>query len=179
MTFILISTLDPRLPWGTLIELQTLTIHDYIHQAWHILPSPNPHSFVHVNNGPPSLSPLDTKVIQWDILKNGICLLELFGGISFGLGKIIQFGILIRKLPLCGEGSISHIKLHVACHDVIANLSRFVANINHARLSMFPTKQHHFVRGPIIAKSRFIMMTNHLWLWSIKLAFHEQPNQHS
>jgi hypothetical protein len=89
MEFIPISTLDPKKPWGTLSKLQTLAIHDYIHQAWHILPSPNPHSFVHVDNGPPGLSPLDTKVIQWDIPKDGICLFELFGGISFGLGIII------------------------------------------------------------------------------------------
>ncbi len=52
---------------------------------------------MHVDNGPPGLSPLDTKVIQWDIPKDGICLIELLGGISFGLGTIIQFGILIQK----------------------------------------------------------------------------------
>jgi hypothetical protein len=34
------------------------------------LVSPNPYSFVHVDNGPTSLSPLDTKVIQWDIAFN-------------------------------------------------------------------------------------------------------------
>jgi hypothetical protein len=97
MAFILISTLDPMPPWGALTEFQTLAIHEYIHLAWHILPSPNPHSFVHVDNGPPGLSPLDTNVIQWDILKDGICLLELFGGISFGLSTIIKSGILIQK----------------------------------------------------------------------------------
>jgi hypothetical protein len=104
-----------------LIELQRLAIDDYIYRTWHILPSPNPHSFVHIDNGPPCLNPLNTKVIQWDIPKNRICILESFGGISFGLGKIIQFGILIQKLPLCGKGSISHIKLLVilAIHDYI------------------------------------------------------------
>jgi len=83
MAFILISTLDPRPPWGALTEFQPLAIHEYIHLAWHILPSPNPHSFVPVDDGPLGLNPLDTNVIQWDILKDGICLLELFGGISF------------------------------------------------------------------------------------------------
>jgi hypothetical protein len=39
------SRLDPRQPWGTLIEFQISTSH-YIHQVWHILLSPNPHSFV-------------------------------------------------------------------------------------------------------------------------------------
>jgi hypothetical protein len=48
------------------------------------LPSPNPQSLVNFGNGPPSLSPLDTSVIQWDIPKDGICLLELFGGITSG-----------------------------------------------------------------------------------------------
>jgi hypothetical protein len=35
------------------------------------------------------LSPLDIEVIQWDIPKDGICLLELFGGINFGLAIIL------------------------------------------------------------------------------------------
>jgi hypothetical protein len=34
-------------------------------------------------NGPSKLSPLDTRVIQWDIPKDEIFLLELFGGINF------------------------------------------------------------------------------------------------
>jgi hypothetical protein len=39
-----------------------------------------------IGNGPPSLNPLDIQWdIQWDIPKDGICLLELFEGISFGL----------------------------------------------------------------------------------------------
>jgi hypothetical protein len=80
---ILISPLDPRPPWSTLTELQASACH-YIHQAWHILPSPNPQSLVNLGNGPPSLSPLDTRVIQWDIPKDGICLFELFGSITSG-----------------------------------------------------------------------------------------------
>jgi len=81
-------------------------------------------------------------------------------------------------MPLCGKGSIRHINLHMACQDVTTKLSWLVANIDHVRLSMFPSKQHHLVGGPIITKFRFIMMTNHLCLWSIKLALHEQPYRH-
>jgi hypothetical protein len=34
-------------------------------------------------NGPSKLSPLDIRIIQWDIPKNDIFLLELFEGINF------------------------------------------------------------------------------------------------
>ncbi len=62
MVINLVSPLDPRPPWGTLIEFQALTNH-YIHQAWHTLPSLSPQSLVNLGNGPPGLSPLDTRVI--------------------------------------------------------------------------------------------------------------------
>jgi hypothetical protein len=52
---------------------------------------------VNLGNGPPCLSPLDARVIHWDILKDGICLLELFGSISFGLAVILQWGILVQR----------------------------------------------------------------------------------
>jgi hypothetical protein len=63
MPIIPLFPLDLKLPWGILTKLQASTSH-YIYQAWHILPSPSPQSFMNVGNGPPSLSPLDTKVIQ-------------------------------------------------------------------------------------------------------------------
>ncbi len=88
MPIIPIFPIDPRPPWGILIEFQTLVSH-YIHQAWHAWPSPSPQSLVNLGNGPLGSNPLDTKVIQWDIPKDGICLLELFGGINFGLAAIL------------------------------------------------------------------------------------------
>jgi len=88
MPIIPIFPMDPKPPWRILIELQTLANH-YIHQAWHALPSPSPQSLVNFGNGPLGLNPLDTRVIQWDIPKDGICLLELFGSISFGLIVIL------------------------------------------------------------------------------------------
>jgi hypothetical protein len=42
---------------------------------------------MNIGNGPPGLNPLD---IQWDIPKDGICLLELFEGISFGYVTMSQ-----------------------------------------------------------------------------------------
>lgn len=84
ISFIQVSTLDPNPPWGTLIKLQALALH-FIHQVWHILPSLSPQTFVDVGNGPLDLSPLDIGVIHWEIPKDGICLFELFGGISFVL----------------------------------------------------------------------------------------------
>jgi hypothetical protein len=59
MAFILVSTLDPRPPRGTLTDIQTCASH-YINQVWHILPSPNPHSFVDIGDGLLGLSSLDT-----------------------------------------------------------------------------------------------------------------------
>jgi len=88
MPIIPISPMDPRPPWVILIEFQTLVNH-YIHQAWHALPSPSQQSLENLGNGPLGLNPLDTRVIQWDIPKDGICLLELFGAISFELAAIL------------------------------------------------------------------------------------------
>jgi hypothetical protein len=62
MPIIPIFPMDPRPPWGTLIELQTLVNH-YIHKTWHVLPSPSPQSLVNLGNGPLGLNPLDTRVI--------------------------------------------------------------------------------------------------------------------
>jgi hypothetical protein len=36
-----------------------------------------------------NLSPLDTRVIKWDIPKDGICLLELFRGINSRLVVVL------------------------------------------------------------------------------------------
>ncbi len=62
MLIIPIFPLDPKLPWGTLNELQASTNH-YVHHAQHLLLSPNPCSLLNVSNGPPNLSPLDTRII--------------------------------------------------------------------------------------------------------------------
>jgi hypothetical protein len=43
------------------------------------------------------LSPLDTTPIAWEYLSEGICVLDLFGGINTGLVIVLQVGILIRK----------------------------------------------------------------------------------
>ncbi len=46
---------------------------------------------------PSKLNALDIGVIQWDIPKDGICLLELFKGINFNLIIVLQFGIQVRQ----------------------------------------------------------------------------------
>jgi hypothetical protein len=94
--------LDPNPPWGTLIKLQALATH-FIHQVWHILPSLSPQTFADVSNGPFGLSPLDTEVINWEISKDGICLLQLFGGISFALVVIMYYKILIYRYHYVGK----------------------------------------------------------------------------
>jgi hypothetical protein len=43
------------------------------------------------------LSPLDTTSIAWEYPFEGICVLDLFGGISIGLAIVLQVGIQVRK----------------------------------------------------------------------------------
>ncbi len=48
-------------------------------------------------SGHVGLSPLDTTSIAWEYPSKGICVLDLFGGISTGLVTVLQAGILVRK----------------------------------------------------------------------------------
>jgi hypothetical protein len=56
-------------------------------------------------------------VIQWNIPKDGICLLELFGGISCGLIVVLQLGILVwrynyvEKDPQAKQASMQHVMM--------------------------------------------------------------------
>ncbi len=43
------------------------------------------------------LSPLDTTPIVWEYPSEGICMLDLFGGISTDLATMLQAGIPVRK----------------------------------------------------------------------------------
>jgi len=43
------------------------------------------------------LSPLDTTPIVWEYPSEGICVLDLFGGISTGLAAVLQAGILVWR----------------------------------------------------------------------------------
>jgi len=43
------------------------------------------------------LSPLDITPITWEYPSEGICVLDLFGGISTGLATLLQVGILVWK----------------------------------------------------------------------------------
>jgi len=43
------------------------------------------------------LSPLDTTPITWEYPSEGICVLDLFGGISIGLATVLQAGIIVRN----------------------------------------------------------------------------------
>jgi len=48
-------------------------------------------------SSPVRLSPLDTTPIAWEYPSEGICVLDLFGGINISLATMLQAGILIRK----------------------------------------------------------------------------------
>jgi hypothetical protein len=72
---------------------------------------------VNLGNGPLGLSSLDTKIIQWDIPKHGICLFELFENINFGLIVILKLGILVwryhyvEKDPQIRQISMRHVMM--------------------------------------------------------------------
>jgi hypothetical protein len=71
-----------------------------VSQAWH-------EAFVPVEeeevpqrtpiSGPVGMSPLDTTPIAWEYPFEGICVLDLFSGISIGLATVLQAGIPVRK----------------------------------------------------------------------------------
>jgi hypothetical protein len=46
---------------------------------------------------PAGLSPLDTTPIAWEYPSEGICMLDLLGGINTGLAIVLQASIPIRK----------------------------------------------------------------------------------
>ena len=46
---------------------------------------------------PSTLTPLDSTPIAWECPQGGICVLDLFGGISTGLAAILQAGIQVKK----------------------------------------------------------------------------------
>jgi hypothetical protein len=48
-------------------------------------------------SSPVGLFPLDTTPIAWEYPSEGICVLDLFGGISTGLATVLQVGILVWK----------------------------------------------------------------------------------
>ncbi len=48
-------------------------------------------------SGPAGLSPLDTTPITWEYPSEGICVLDLFGGINTSLATMLQVGIPVRK----------------------------------------------------------------------------------
>jgi site-specific DNA-cytosine methylase len=49
------------------------------------------------NSGHVGLFPLDTTPIAWEYPSEGICMLDLFSGISTDLATMLQAGILVRK----------------------------------------------------------------------------------
>jgi len=49
------------------------------------------------------LSPLDTTPITWEYPSEGICMLDIFGGINIGLATVLQAGIQVGIVPLHGK----------------------------------------------------------------------------
>jgi hypothetical protein len=92
------SSLD--VPLWHLSEVLRQDADRLVSQAWH-------EAFVPVEeeevlqrtpiSGPIGLSPLDTTPIAWEYPSEGICVLDLFGGISTGLATVLQACILVWK----------------------------------------------------------------------------------
>ncbi len=54
-------------------------------------------------SGPVGLSPLDTTPIAWEYPFEGMCVLDLFGGISTDLATMLSGGYSSLEVPLRGE----------------------------------------------------------------------------
>jgi len=54
-------------------------------------------SFESMENHGKSIKPLLRQLITWTPLKEGITLLELFGGIGIGLEALLQSGMVVRR----------------------------------------------------------------------------------
>ncbi len=110
------------------------------------MPSPSPQIFVELGHGLIDLWLLDSRVIQWHILEDGICPIELFGGISSDLVAVLQFRVKIYVVLLCGKGSSNLLSFHAPYYDVVTTFW-VIAYIGYLRLPTCLTKQHHIVEG--------------------------------
>ena len=60
-----------------------------------------------------TLTPLDTTPITWQYPKEGICVLDLFGGISTSLAAILQAGICVQRYVYVErDETIRQVSLH-------------------------------------------------------------------
>jgi hypothetical protein len=73
------------------------------------------------------LSPLDTTPIAWEYPSEGICVLDLFGGISTSLATVLQVNIPVRK------------HLYVERNEIVRrDLSRHLALLMRRYLELLP-----------------------------------------
>ncbi|PTQ44882.1 hypothetical protein MARPO_0017s0007 [Marchantia polymorpha] len=92
------SPLDVPL-WSSCQALQLEAVR-LVKKAWSeaSLPTePDRTSADRLVSGSSALSPLITTPIAWEYSSEGVCLLDLFGGISTGLAAVLQSGILVRR----------------------------------------------------------------------------------
>ncbi|BBN19983.1 hypothetical protein Mp_8g15430 [Marchantia polymorpha subsp. ruderalis] len=92
------SPLDVPL-WSSCQALQ-LEADSLVKKAWSeaSLPAePEKASADRLVGGSSALSPLVTTPIAWEYSSEGVCLLDLFGGISTGLAAVLQSGIIVRR----------------------------------------------------------------------------------
>ena len=80
--------------WGTEQQLRDSATR-LVDEAWREISIPQPEESVTIEGSIP-LTPLDTSPIIWQYPSEGICLLELFGGMSTGLAAVLQAGIRVR-----------------------------------------------------------------------------------
>ncbi len=80
------------------------------------VPQPTPIS------GLVGLSPLVTTPIAWEYPFEGICVLDLFGGISTSLATVLQVGILVRKYLYVERDEIAR---RVSSHHLALLMRRY------------------------------------------------------
>lgn len=84
--------------WGSSVDLQR-SADEHVREAWKLVFAPLAEPSMENRSviGVVSLAPLDTTPITWQMPKEGIRVLDLFGGISTRLVAVLQAGILVHQ----------------------------------------------------------------------------------
>lgn len=94
------SVAHPPPPWGSLHNLQTQAMH-YVTQS-KLLPTTNDFrnssiSLEALQSAPKGVQPLDTSTVQLQTDKDGLVVVELFGGTGAGLAALLQTGQPVKR----------------------------------------------------------------------------------
>jgi hypothetical protein len=77
--------------------------------------------------------PLDTSTIHWRLSKEGITLLELFGGVAIGLAIVLQVGIKVKSYLYVDNGGWAKKVGHTSHREVEEAIFNIIANVCYKR----------------------------------------------